>query len=42
MDTAVAKLKTMMKKEPKKADEYMNTIRELRTKAIDLINNYNE
>jgi transposase-like protein len=42
MDTTVAKLKTMMKKEPEKADEYMNTIRELRTKAIDLINNYNE
>ena len=34
--------KNFMKKNPEQAQEYMNNIRGLRTKAIDLINDYNE
>jgi hypothetical protein len=34
--------KRAMKDDPERAQRYMNEIREYRTKAIDLINNYNE
>ena len=35
-------LKGVMKKKPEKAQEKMDVIRKLRTKAVELINNYNE
>ena len=38
----VSNYKKAMEGNPEKADEYMNNIRELRSEAIDLINNYNE
>ena len=38
----VNNLKGAMKKKPEEAQEKMEKIRKIRTKAIDLINNYNE
>lgn len=38
----VNNLKGAMKKKPEEAQEKMEKIRKIRTKAIDLISNYNE
>ena len=42
IEKGVSKIKTLMKDEPEDPVKDMADIRELRTKAIDLINNYNE